>query len=146
MNGIPSFLDTPAKRWLTAMAAAFLLCVTVLVHSFLNAQAPEEVVVTAPAPSAPVVVEHVRNAPAWNNSQQTPRAQRSQEAVRVSPFAAEDAAAEKQKKNPVADQEAVHVQADYLRKLIAKGALPKGLGDLTKEQVDQMEKDGVMIE
>ena len=64
--------------------------------------------------------------------------------VRVSPFAAQDAA--RVSNDPIAAQNRVHLQAEYLRKLIADGKVPKGLGNLTKERVDEMEKKGILIE
>lgn len=43
-------------------------------------------------------------------------------------------------------KEMARQQADYLRKLIANGKLPAGLGNLTKEDVDEMEKNGIVIQ
>jgi hypothetical protein len=46
----------------------------------------------------------------------------------------------------VAHQQAVHQQAEYLRTLISQGKSTPGYGNLTKEQVDQMEQKGVLIQ
>ena len=70
---------------------------------------------------------------------------RSEAAIRVSPFDSRDKLLTK-KDEMVAQQKMVHFQAEYLRTLIAKGKLPAGLGHLTKEQVDEMEKNGETIQ
>jgi hypothetical protein len=148
MSAILWSLDTATKRWLALLAAVFLLSTGVLVHSFLTASSPQEpITVTAVQRPVPQTAEEVRtrSEPAWGQAQQAGRSEQSAVAERVSPFDAQEAAARK-KIDPVARQEAVHQQANYLRNLIAAGKVPSGLGNLTKEQVDQMEKEGVTIQ
>jgi hypothetical protein len=43
-------------------------------------------------------------------------------------------------------QKVVHEQAEYLRNLISQGKLPDTTGNLTKEQVDEMERKGITLE
>ena len=144
MRAIPWSLDTSAKRWLALLAGVFLLSVAVLVHSFLNALPPQEQIVVAqpPAAAAPKPV-HVRNEPSWDSSQPVGQVEQSQVVDRVSPFDSQKPPPAK--RDPAVYQEMVHHQADYLRTLIADGKLPARFGHLTKEQIDEMEKNGEMI-
>lgn len=93
---------------------------------------------TNPGPTEEAVT---RSEPDWNAAQVVPGSQAA--ATHVDPFAAQYAAAAKN--DPVAAQQAVHREAEYFRTLISQGKLPECYGKLTKEQVDQMEKKGVMI-
>jgi hypothetical protein len=116
-------------------------------HSFLNVLSPPEKTVVAQQPPAEVPEPvRVRTEPAWPSPPQMVGATEERPAppVRVSPFAAQDAA--RISNDPIAAQNRVHLQAEYLRKLIADGKVPKGLGNLTKEKIDEMEKKGILIE
>ena len=146
MSTISWSLDTPAKRWLALLAVAFVVSVGVLVHSYFDTLfPPEQTVVAQQRPAEVPEPVHVRSEPVWNSpppigtTEETPAPP-----VRVSPFAAQDAA--RVSNDPIAAQNRVHLQAEYLRKLIADGKVPKGLGNLTKEKVDEMEKKGILIE
>ena len=147
MDAIFSSLDTPAKRWLALLAVAFLVSVGVLVHSFFDTLFPQEQKAEVAQLRASEVPEpvHVRTEPEWTSP---PRMGATEETpappVRVSPFAAQDAA--RISNDPIAAQNRVHQQAEYLRKVIASGRVPKALGNLTKEKVDEMEKKGILIE
>jgi len=142
MSAITWSLDTPSKRWLALLAVAFVVSMGVMVHSFLEALSSPQQKAEAPPKPALESTEQVQtlSEPEWN----APPPQPDRVAERVSPFAAQDAA--QPKSDPAARQRLVHRQADYLRGLIAAGKLPKQMGNLTKEQVDQMEKDGITIE
>ncbi len=144
MSAIPWFLDTPSKRWLSVLAVAFLASAALMVRSFVNAAFPQEEKTVTVEPRVSVVTEHVspRPEPVWDNPREVRENQPAPTDGRVSPFAAEDAI--KARDNPVIIQQRIHRQADYLRNLIAKGELPKGFGNLTKEKVDEMEKQGIM--
>jgi hypothetical protein len=146
MDAILDFFDTSAKRWLAVLTAAFLVSVVVLTRSFMNVLAPDESAVPVQR-STSVGTEQVqsRNEPSWNNQSQAQAQgeQGSPNIERVSPF--DNDRPKVTKVDPVARQEVVHQQADYLRKLIAAGKLPKGFGNLTKQQVDEMEKKGLTI-
>ena len=115
-------------------------------HSFLNVLSPPEKTVVAQQPVAEVREPvHVRSEPVWNSPPQLGATEETPAPpVRVSPFAAQDAA--RVSNDPIAARNRVHLQAEYLRKLIADGKVPKALGNLTKEQVDEMEKKGILIE
>ena len=146
MSAISWSLDTAAKRWLALLALVFVVSVGVLVHSFLDALSPQEQKADVAQPRASVVLEpvHVRTEPAWNSPQPVETVKQSPVGERVSPFDTQPATV-RRKADPVVHQQMVHQQADYLRNLIAAGRLPKGLGNLTKEKVDEMEKKGDLI-
>ena len=114
-----------------------------LAHSFINTLSPPEEGVVVAEPQASEVTEQVRprREVQWNNLPQFREHQDRQAGDQVSSFDSQDDAAKKQ-----ARQEVVHRQADELRKLIASGNLPEAYGNLTKEQVDEMEKEGVTIQ
>ncbi len=137
-------VDTSAKRWLAVLAAAFLATVMVLVHSFLDALAPSENTVTAQqSTSGSAGDAPVKSEPTWSDQPQAQAQDGSATVTRVSPF--DNQRPTVPKVDPAAQQEMVHQQAEYLRQLIAAGKLPKGYGNLTKEQVDEMEKKGISI-
>ena len=146
MSASPWSLDAGSKRWLIVLGAAVLISIIILTHSLANALFPskEETV----AISTPVRTEEAvtRSEPDWNSAQagQVPQAT----TTRPDPFAAKYAADAKAAaaNDPVAHQQAVHHQAEYLRNLISQGKLPQGYGNLTKEQVDEIEKKGLLIE
>ena len=145
MSAIPWLLDTSAKRWLALLMGALVLSVAVLVHSFLKALSPQEPIVVAQPPAAAVPeAVHVRAEPSWDGAQPVSKVEQSQVvADRASPFDSQKPPPPK--RDPVIYQEMVHHQADYLRTMIANGKLPASFGHLTKEQVDEMEKNGEMI-
>ena len=145
MSTISWSLDTPAKRWLALLAVAFVVSVGVLVHSFLDALSPHEQIAVTVQRSAPEATEEVRtrSEPAWNSPQPVETVKQSSVADRVSPF--DNQKPPPTKRDPVVYQKMVHHQAEYLRTLIANGKLPPGFGHLTKERIDEMEKNGEMI-
>jgi hypothetical protein len=144
MDMILDFFDTSAKRWMAVLSAAFLVSVVVLTRSFMNVLAPDESAVPVQqSTSAETGQVQSRNEPVFNNQSQAQGEQGSPIVERVSPF--DNDRPKVTKIDPVARQEVVHQQADYLRQLIAAGKLPKGFGNLTKEQVDEMEKKGFTI-
>jgi hypothetical protein len=118
-----------------------------LAHSFMNTLSPaEENNATAQKP-ATVTTDGARthSEPAWTSPQQIAATENHEEAIRVSPFDGKNKLLTKTDKL-AAQQAEVHRQADYLRGLIAAGKLPAGLGHLTKEQVDEMERMGTTIQ
>jgi hypothetical protein len=146
MNAIPRSIDTGSKRWLAILAVTAAASVIFVVYSFVQTLSPPEPAVVAPQKPTPDPTEEAvtRNEPDWNSVAAGHVAEGSQAATtRADPFAAQYAAAAKN--DPVAAQQAVHREAEYFRTLIAQGKLPDCYGKLTKEQVDQMEKKGVMI-
>jgi hypothetical protein len=153
MNSGTWSLDTDSKRWLAVLSAACLVSVAMLAHAFTKALAPTEensVTVQKPAPAA-ATKERTRSEPAWGNSPQiaSPQiaANENHEVTtdRVSPFDSKNKLRTKVD-DLAAEKAMVHEQADYLRKLIAEGRLPASLGKLTKERVDEMEKNGITIQ
>ncbi len=139
-------LDTDSKRWLAVLGAACLVSMAMLGHSFMNALSPvEENSVTIQKPAATTDEARTRSEPAWSAPQQIAATENHEAAVRVSPFDGKNRLLTK-KDEIAAQQEEVHRQADYLRKLIADGKLPAGLAPLTKEQVDEMERNGETIQ
>jgi len=135
------------QRWLTVLAVAAAASVIFLAYSAVKALSPPEPSIVAPQKStpAPAAGAVTRTEPDWNGAAAAPVAEGTHAPVsRPDPFAAQNAAAAKN--DPVVFRKAVHQQAEYLRKLIAEGKLPGGYGNLTKEQVDDMEKKGLLIE
>jgi hypothetical protein len=146
MNAIPRSIDTSSKRWLTILAVTAAASVIFVAYSVVKALSPPEPSVVAPQKPTPAPIEEAvtRSEPDWNSAAAGHVAEDSQAAAtRADPFAAQYAAAAKN--DPVAAQQAVHREAEYFRTLISQGKLPECYGKLTKEQVDQMEKKGVMI-
>jgi hypothetical protein len=144
-------LDTDSKRWLAVLAAASLILMVMLGHSFMLTLSPmEENSATAQKPRVSVTGEaRTHSEPAWSSLQQIVATEHSEGAIRVSPFDGKNKLLTKTDKvaaQQAAQQEEAHRQANYLRKLIADGKVPAGLGHLTKEQVDEMEKNGETIQ
>jgi hypothetical protein len=140
-------LDTDSKRWLAVLAAACLVSVAMLGHSFMNALSPAQENTVTVQKSATVATDaaRTRSEPTWINPPQTVVTEDRQAAERVSPFDGKNKLLTR-KDEMVAQQAEVHREADHLRTLIATGKLPAGLGHLTKEQVDEMEKNGETIQ
>ncbi len=138
MDAILDLFDTNAKRWLAVLVASVLISIVFLERAFLNAVTPQENVVTAGSATSG------ESEDTQSKSGSGSQTQESMTFVRVSPF---DNQSPKTvpKDDPVVHQQIVHQEAEYLRQLIAAGKLPKGFGNLTKEQVDDMEKRGVTI-
>jgi hypothetical protein len=150
MNVIPQSTDDGSKRWLIVLAVTAAVSVSFLVYSFVKTLSPPEQSVVAPQKPAAWPAEETvtRVEPDWNSATAGHAAEGSRAPARgPDPFAAQNAAAAKAAaaNDPVATQKAVHQQAEYLRNLISKGKLPEGFGKLTKEQVDDMEKNEVLI-
>jgi hypothetical protein len=146
MSAISKLFDTTTKRWLAVLAAAVLLSGAVMAHSLIGAFFPasEEPTVTVELPARVVTQPVVSRAePVWNeNSKPSTDASvdgQTVPPVRTSPFAAEEN--EKQQA-----QQALQTQAKYFQQVMVNGKLPASLGSLTKEQVDDLQKKGLIIE
>jgi hypothetical protein len=142
MNAVPESPDTSAKRWLAVLAAAVLVSVAVLAYSFRNALSPqaETVTVQPPAREATQPVR-TRTEPALNGTRSASASADDSlvPAGRTSPFEAQENA-ERQ------THEALQRQAEYFQKVMVNGKLPSSLGGLTKEQVDDLQKKGLIVE
>lgn len=146
MSAISKLFDTTTKRWLAVLVAAVLLSGVVVAHSLIGAflSSSEEPAVTVELPARvvgqPVVT---RKEPAWdgNGAPSTDASVDGQTVppIRTSPFAAEEN--DKQQA-----QQALKTQAEYFQKVMVNGKLPASLGSLTKEQVDDLQKKGLIIE
>ena len=151
MRTVSPSMDKESNRWLLVLVVTAAASVIFVAYSFLKILSPQPSVVAAPKPTPPPVQQPApRTEPDWNSAQTAPPAEVAPQATaaRLDPFAASYAADAKEAAahDPVAHEKAVHHQAEYLRDMISQGQLPKGFGNLTKEQVDQMEKKGVLIE
>ena len=140
-------LDTDSKRLLAILATVFLVSVAMLTHSFMLALSTTQENNAAVQKPATANTDEVvtRSEPAWSSPQQTAVPENREADIRVSPFDGKNKLLTK-REEMAAQQAEVHRQADYLRKLIAAGKLPAGYGHLTKEQVDEMEKNGETIQ
>lgn len=146
MNAVSRSIDAGSKRWLAVLAATVAASVIFMVYSVIQTLSPSRPTVVAPQKPASAGEPATRTEPDWNAA----HAGQGLEvpAAREDPFAAQEAAAAKAAAahDPVARQQDVHRQAEYLRGLISQGKLPSCFGKLTKEQVDQMEKNGLTIQ
>jgi cytoskeletal protein RodZ len=145
MEAILELFDTSAKRWLAVLVVSVLVSIVILGRAFMNALAPQENTVTAEQSTSSGTEEvQSRSRPAGDSQVQAQVQEESPAVERVSPFDNQRPTTAP-KNDPVVHQQIVHQQCDYLRQLIAAGKLPKGFGNLTKEQVDDMENKGVTI-
>jgi hypothetical protein len=146
MSAIPWSMDASSKRWLAALGVVALVSLSILTRSFCIVLFPTKPEPVAAQTSTPAREAVARTEPAWNTTTPSRSAEDPQDTPpRVSPFAAQEAAAAAAKAHELSAQQAVHRQAEYLRNLISQGKLPQGFGNLTKEQVDEMEKKGITI-
>ena len=142
MSAAPS-IDATSKRWLTVLALAIVASVAILAYSFLKALSPlEEKSVKTQQPATDQAQEvPTGDQEAWNHPQQF---QAVQEQPTVTSFPPSDA--EVRKKKEAARVAMVHHQAEDLRSMVKQNKLPAGYGHLTLEQIDEMEKNGIVIE
>jgi hypothetical protein len=141
-------MDADSKRWLAFLAVVAATSVIFMAYAFVKTLSPPEQSVTAPQIPTPAPTGELsaRSEPDWNAAQARQGAQAAP--TREDPFAAQAAAAARAAaaNDPVARQQDVHRQAEYLRNLISQGKLPECFGKLTKEQVDEMEQKGITIQ
>jgi len=140
-----SLFDTPAKRWLAVLTGAAVVTAAVLMQSMFNASTLPERAAEVKRPEVEAAEPaHTRPEPEWKNPEPMAEMSKPVPPVNPSPFEAQDKATVAN--DPVAMQRRVHQQAEYLRGVIASGHIPKALGNLTKEKVDEMERKGLLIE
>jgi hypothetical protein len=148
MNAPARSLDTASKCWLGVLALAFLVSVAILAHSFLKALAPpEENSATAhqAAPGGTGEV-HAKSESGWSHIEPVRAVENRPVTTGADPFSSIINRAANRQQDAAAAKEAVHRQAEYLRTLVKQNRLPGGLGNLTLEQIDEMEKKGILIE
>ena len=143
-----SMMDADSKRWLVFLAITAVASAIFMTYAFVKTlSAPQQSVAATQNPTpASTQEEAATREPDWNAAQGERQGSLAA-TTRPDPFAAQEAAAAKAaaRNDPVAAQQAVHRQAEYFRTLISEGKLPECYGKLTKEQVDEMEKKGLMI-
>ncbi|MGD0016358.1 MAG: hypothetical protein ABSC38_02415 [Verrucomicrobiia bacterium] len=125
-------LDSSSKWSLAALAAAIVISVVIIVRSFIEPVSPlrkvDDSVRPTPAQRPPAVepvlypAQQAPTAPVFSQSAETP-----------------DAAQQK-----VIHMESVHKQAEYFRQLVAKHSKTASLP--TPEQIDEMEKNGLLAQ
>lgn len=145
MSPASSSLDATSKRLLAALALALVISVVILTRSFINVLSPPEQTspqtqqsVQAPTKTVSSVAE-----PQWISPQQS-RSSAEQPADKESPFKDGDFGAPKN--DAAVRKEMVHMQAENLRAMVKQNKLPEAFGHLTTEQIDEMEKNGIIIE
>jgi hypothetical protein len=145
MGAPSSSLDTTSKCWLAALALAILISTVILTRSFINAFSPPEDKSIETQQSAQDSTKKVTVAaqPEWITLQQSHPGDR-QRADMGSPF--NDSDFPKPKNDAAVRKEMVHKQAEQLRAMVKQNKLPEVYGHLTMEQIDEMEKKGIMIE
>jgi type IV secretory pathway VirB10-like protein len=142
MSAAPS-IDASSKRWLTVLALAIVASVGILAYSFLKAVAPLEKKSMETQQPATDHAQEVRTGDqeALNHPQPF---QAAQEQPTVTSFP--PSVAEMRKTKEAARMAMVHRQAEDLRSMVKQNKLPAGYGHLTLEQIDEMEKNGIVIE
>lgn len=142
MSAAPS-LDASSKRWLTVLALAIVASVAILAYSFLKTPSPLEEKIVETQQPATDQAQKVRTGDqgTWNHPQQF---RAVQEQPTVTSFPPSDA--EVRKKKEATRVAMVHNQAEQLRALVKQDKLPEAFGHLTLEQIDEMEKQGIVIE
>ncbi len=146
MSTTVSSVDATSKRWLVALAVAFLAAVAVLIYSFISAfSAPEK----SDAKTQPAVTDkpgevRIVHQPEWSRPQAFHAVE--EPPATTSPLPSADSDATKPKQDEAAREQMVHQQAEYLRSLVKQNKLPKAYGHLTVEKVDEMEKKGIVIQ
>jgi hypothetical protein len=148
MNAISRSIDAGSKRWLMVLAVTVAASIIFLAYAFVQTLSPPIPSVVAPQKSNPAPAEEAvtRSEPDWGAAQAVQGSLAA--TTRADPFAAQSAAAARAAaaNDPVVRQKVVHEQAEYLRNLISQGKLPDTTGNLTKEQVDEMERKGITLE
>ncbi len=144
-----SSMDIRSMRWLIVLGAATLVSIVLLARSFVSTLFPSKEVTVAVSAPARTEATVTRTEPDWHSAQAVQTGPVSlTPASRPDPFAAKYAAEAKAAAahDPVAHEQAVHQQAEYLRNLISQGKPTPGLGNLTMEQVNEMEQKGLLIQ
>jgi hypothetical protein len=141
MSTTSSSPDVSSKRWLMLFASAAVVTIVVLAYSFLNALAPSQEVVE-PQPKK-VREPYTSSQPVWDHAQQN----RSTEYPNnIPPTPPGERPATTIWVTPTNWMGMVHMQSEYLRKLAAESKDPNDINRLTPEQIDEMEKKGLLIQ
>jgi LAS superfamily LD-carboxypeptidase LdcB len=145
MSPASSSLDATSKRLLAALALAILISVVILARSFINVFSPSEQISPQTQQSARDPAKTVSSVtePQWISPQQSHN-HAEQPADKESPF--KDSVFGTPKNDAAVRKEMVHMQAENLRAMVKQNKLPKAYGDLTTERIDEMEKNGIIIE
>ena len=140
MNSPDSF-DGNSKRLLAALACAMVIAVIILTRSFIALLAPPEPGITdSQKATTPVVKANTEFPSAWYaQAQDSSTAPKHITSVKRDEF-------DPPKNDAEIRQAMVHRQADDLRKMVKQNKLPASLGHLTLEQIDEMEKNGIVIQ
>ena len=146
MNVTARSFDTASKCWLAVLATAFLASVAILAHSFIKASSPPaESSATVQQPASEGTKEvRTPNKPDWSFPAPRPVVKGQRITAGTDPFRSPDSDTAKRQKDAAAKQ-LVHRQAEALRTMVKQDKLPEGLGNLTLEQIDEMEKKGEAI-
>ncbi len=138
-------LDTTSKRWLTVLAVAVVISIIMLTRSFISAFSRPEAMnpETQKTAAAPAVTASTTAEPEWNLLSQSP----GSTVQHIHPdSSSETSDFGRPKRDAAIRKEQVHKQAQDLRSMVKQNKLPKSFGHLTTEQIDEMEKKGIIIE
>ena len=146
MSAPVSSIDAASRRWLAVLALVFLASAAFLAHSFIKALSlPGEDGATARQPARESAGEApIRSEPVWILPQEARTVDDRQTTTNV--FSSDNKDRTVRKKDDAAIKEVVHHQAEYLRSLVKQNKLPDAYGHLTLEQIDEMEKNSILIE
>ena len=143
MSAFLSSLDASSKRWLIVFALAAVVTIGVLAHSFLSALAPpKEVVKPQPFPVT-VGRTYTSSQPAWDSAQQN-RSTGYPNNIPPAPSSGHNPPAALA--TPTNWVKVVHMQAEDLRKKVVESKDPDDVKQRTLERIDEMEKNGLLIQ
>ncbi len=148
MSAIPRVDGDGSKRWLAVLGAAVLVSIVILTHSFVNALSPSKREPVAAQTSAASAEKRSRGgSPIGTPPRPVARFRRFSGRPTQSrrPFAAQDAEPAAAKTRWLLSKPST-VRRNTSATSSLRANFPKGLGNLTKEQVDEMEKKGITIE
>jgi len=140
-------MDTASRRWLIALAIAFFVAAAMLTHSFMNAfSAPER----GDAKVQPVGADrpeeiHTVSQPEWIHPQEFQGVEQ-RHAPTDDAITSDSRDTTTREKSETLREKMVHKQAESLRSLVKQNKLPAAYGHLTLDQIDDMEKKGIVIE
>ena len=146
MRGSGSSIETSSKCWLALLGLVFLVSVLFLARSFMK--------VIFPPRENPVMVQqpqgegaektYNKNELVWSSPQEPRGFEDHRSSTLASALVTNDVMAAK--RIEAAREEMVRRQAQSLRTMVKENKLPDGLGHLTLDRIDEMEKKGIVIE
>jgi hypothetical protein len=133
--------DRSTKVWLVVLLAGFVGFVAILASAFINGSSrPVEPIATVEQ-SAPAEISQVRamSEPTWSYPEPSGTEHSNGNQLQSSHSAV------KREQDAATNKAFVHRQAETFREMVKQNKVPGGLGDLTLEKIDEMEKNNVGV-